>query len=92
MNEQVLVFAVDEASYYKEDHIGVRKKVEGQLAAFEKNGIKAELMPYTWKNGLPTINLRDDVTILYFRRKDAWRIQTYQSQPSDRYGDTHLSV
>ncbi len=68
MKKQKLIFAVDEASFNRKDHIGVRKKVDSQLNVFRKNGIEAQLQEYHWENGAPTIIVDDDTTILYFRR------------------------
>ncbi len=68
MKNHRLTFAVDESSYDKEDHIGVRKKVNSQLALFKRNGIEATLQKYSWKDGLPTVILDDNTDILYFRR------------------------
>lgn len=71
MNTQKLVFAVDKNSFYKEDHIGVRKKIETQLDVLRRNGIETEIAPYEWKDGIPSFKLGDKATVLYFRRLGA---------------------
>jgi len=71
MNKRRLVFAVDEASFYKEDHIGVRKKVQMQCRMFEKNGLDVTLKPYSWNGNRINFPVDDDTDILYFRRISA---------------------
>lgn len=63
-----LVYAVDKLSYNSEDHVGVIKKVESQIAQFERNGIEVELCQYVWQGGYPQIRIESDTDILYFRR------------------------
>ncbi len=62
-----LIFAVDKGSYNLSNHIGVRKKVESQIAAFKKSGLDVSLYQYEWANGIPDIKLPSDTDILFFR-------------------------
>ncbi len=68
MDKHKLIFAVDGTSFNKVDHVGVRKKVQSQLALFDRSGIESRLEEYSWKDGLPTIEADEDTTVLYFRR------------------------
>lgn len=70
-NKMKLVYAVDELSYNGKDHIGVVKKVESQMAQFEREGIETKLCQYSWHGGYPQIKIEKDTDILYFRRIDS---------------------
>jgi len=65
-----MVYAVSKDTYRKNDHIGVRKKVEGMRKCFEENGIFSTLCEYEWAGGYPMIESFEDTDILYFRRID----------------------
>lgn len=67
MNKTKLIYAVDKNSYSKKDHIGVRNKIDMQIAVMKKNGIEAFIQEYTWEDGLPTIRVEDNTDVLYFR-------------------------
>ena len=63
-----LVYAVDKQSYNDNMHDGVVKKVHGQLAQFQREGIETTVCEYEWKSGYPQIVVDADTDILYFRR------------------------
>ena len=65
-----MVYAVSKDTYRNNDHIGVRKKVEGMRKCFEENGIFSTLCEYEWSGGYPMIEIFEDTDILYFRRID----------------------